>query len=217
MKKTDYTALLAFPALALSTSLQAGSFEGYLIDSEGAIVRTPYNECIHTGSWTKEYAQPECDELLEIRSKYAVAVDKAEKAGEPAPAKPPEIVAMEEATKVEEVPTSATVEVGDVSSADAGVQKVNEIEVNDGQSLWTIAADSRVYGNAELWPLLLCANKDQIIDADLIYPGQMLNVPQESTAVAVDAAMTHANERGHWELGEVEDTDLEYLALYCSN
>ncbi|MBT3845980.1 MAG: hypothetical protein HON68_09205, partial [Gammaproteobacteria bacterium] len=73
MKKLDYAALLALPALALTTSLQAGSFEGYLIDTKGNIIHTPFGECIHTGFWNKEYAQPQCDEILEIRSKYAVA------------------------------------------------------------------------------------------------------------------------------------------------
>ncbi len=222
MKKTDYTALLAMPALMLATSLQAGSFEGYLIDSEGAIVKTPYGECIHTGFWNKEYAQPECDETLEIRSKYAVAVEKAEQAGLPKPAKPPEIVAMEQQEApmaepvVEEVPMTATVEVGNVESADSEGSKVSEIEVGDGDSLWVISAKDEVYGNAELWPLLLCANKEQIVDADLIYAGQMLTVSQSSTADQVAAAMTHANQRGHWELGEVEDSDMEYLAIHCS-
>lgn len=215
MKKMDTAAWMALPALALTTSLQAGSFEGYLTDSLGNIVRTPYNECIHTGYWSKEYAQPECDEVLEVRAKYAFDVDKAEKEGLPAPAKPA-IIEQYEAAKIEEVAPVATVEVGQVESADSGKAQLSEVEVGDLDNLWTIAANEQVYGNAELWPLLLCANKEQIVDADLIYAGQVLNVPQESSAEAVEAAITHANQRGEWELGEVEDSDLEYLALHCS-
>ncbi len=214
MKKMDYAAWMALPALTLTTSLQAGSFEGYLTDSLGNIVRTPYNECIHTGYWDKEYAQPECDQVLEVRAKYAFDVEKAENEGLPAPAKPALIAEMEE-TKVEEVAPSATVTVGEVESADSGVEKLAEIEVKDLDSLWTIAANPQVYGNAELWPLLLCANKTQIADADLIYAGQVLSVPQQSSAAQVDAAIMHANQRGEWELGEVEDSDLEYLAIHC--
>ncbi len=215
MKKMDVAAWMALPALTLTTSLQAGSFEGYLTDSTGNIVRTPYNECVHTGYWTKEYAQPECDEVLEVRAKYAFDVEKAEKEGLPAPAKPA-IIAEMEAAKIEEVAPSATVTVGEVESADSALQKLSEVEVGDLDSLWTIAANEQVYGNAELWPLLLCANKEQIVDADLIYAGQVLSVPQQSSAAEVAAAITHANQRGEWELGEVEDSDLEYLALHCS-
>jgi hypothetical protein len=224
MKKLDYAALLALPALALTTSLQAGSFEGYLIDTKGNIIHTPFGECIHTGFWNKEYAQPQCDEILEIRSKYAVAIDVAEKAGLPAPAKPPEIIEMEMA-KIEE-PTAplATVSIGmpesaetaEVADTTAAVEQLAEVEVLDGMSLWTIAAQEQVYGNSALWPLLLCANRDQIVDADLIYAGQVIAVPHESSTAAEEAATTHANMRGDWELGEVEDTDLEYLALHCS-
>lgn len=215
MKKMDVAAWMALPALALTSSLQAGSFEGYLTDSTGSIVRTPYGECIHTGYWSKEYAQPECDQVLEVRAKYAFDVEKAEKEGQPAPAKPAIIAEMEEA-KVEEVAPAATVTVGEVESADSAVEKLSQIEVGDLDSLWSIAANEQVYGNAELWPLLLCANKEQIVDADLIYAGQVLAIPQQSSAAEVAAAITHANQRGEWELGEVEDSDLKYLALHCS-
>lgn len=215
MKKMDYAAWISLPALALSSSIQAGSFEGYLVDSMGAIVHTPYGECIHTGYWDKSYAQPECDEVLEIRSKYAVAVEKAKEEGLPAPEKPAEIVALETAV-VEEVEPTAVVEVGMPESADSAIQKLTEVEVGDLDSLWTIAANEQVYGNAELWPLLLCANREQIVDADLIYAGQVLNIPQESTAADVEAAIMHATMRGEWELGEVEDSDLEYLAVHCN-
>ncbi|MBT3196863.1 MAG: LysM peptidoglycan-binding domain-containing protein [Gammaproteobacteria bacterium] len=223
MKKKEYAALLALPALALTTSLQAGSFEGYLTDSMGNIIHTPYGECIHTGFWNKSYAQPECDAILEIRSKYAVAVEVAEKSGEPIPAKPPEIVEMEVA-KIEEPVTNATVKIGMPESADmtpevapmAAVVHLSEVEVSDGESLWSISANEQVYGSSELWPLLLCANREQIVDADLIYPGQQISIPQNVSAAAKEAAIQHADMRGEWELGEVEDSDLEYLAIHCN-
>lgn len=215
MKKINYTTLFALPALLFSAVIEAGSFEGYLIDGYGAIVRTPYGECIHTGSWEKAYAQPECDEILEIRSKYAIAVDAAEKAGLPAPDAPPEIADIE-AKRIEELKPTASVEVGLPRSADIPNPSINEIEVIDGDSLWGIASNEKVYGDAALWPLLLCANSDQIIDADLIYAGQVLSIPHDITEEAQQAAVAHADNRGEWELGEVEDSDLEYLALHCN-
>lgn len=216
MKKMGYSALLGLPAVFMATVLEAGSFEGYLTDATGAVVRTPYGECIHTGYWSKDYAQPECDEILEVRSKYAVAVETAEAAGQPAPEKPAEIVDYE-TKQIEEVQASATVEVGmpRASEVESATPQVSEYEVADGGNLWNVSAAESVYGDPALWPLLLCANRDQIVDADLIYSGQVLSIPQEVSAEAREAAIAHANQRGEWELGEVEDSDLEYLALHC--
>ncbi len=45
-----------------------------------------------------------------------------------------------------------------------------------GDSLSKIA--KRLYGKASAWPKLFEANRDQIEDADLIHPGQVLRVPQ---------------------------------------
>jgi nucleoid-associated protein YgaU len=41
--------------------------------------------------------------------------------------------------------------------------------------LWRIA--EKVYKNARMWPLIYSANRDQIKDPDLIYPGQKLIIP----------------------------------------
>jgi nucleoid-associated protein YgaU len=42
--------------------------------------------------------------------------------------------------------------------------------------LWRIAG--KVYNNARLWPLIYMANKDQIKDPDLIFPGQRFLIPE---------------------------------------
>ncbi len=42
--------------------------------------------------------------------------------------------------------------------------------------LWRIA--DKVYNNARLWPLIYMANKDQIKDPDLIFPGQRFVIPE---------------------------------------
>ena len=44
-----------------------------------------------------------------------------------------------------------------------------------GDSLSKIA--KRVYGKASLWPKIYDANRDQIKDPDLIFPGQLLRLP----------------------------------------
>lgn len=49
-------------------------------------------------------------------------------------------------------------------------------EVKKGECLWIIAR--KEYGNPYKWLLLYHANKDQIYDPDLIYPGMILIVPR---------------------------------------
>ena len=50
----------------------------------------------------------------------------------------------------------------------------NSYIVQPGDSLWRISSDIVVFGNAFRWPLLFKANRDQIIDPDLIEPAQDL-------------------------------------------
>ena len=47
--------------------------------------------------------------------------------------------------------------------------------VEKGDSLWKIA--DKFYGDATKWPVLKDANSDQIENANLIYPGQVLKIP----------------------------------------
>jgi len=49
--------------------------------------------------------------------------------------------------------------------------------VAQGDNLWSIAQQERVYADPYMWPRLYRANKEQIQDPDLIYPDQMLAVP----------------------------------------
>jgi nucleoid-associated protein YgaU len=49
-------------------------------------------------------------------------------------------------------------------------------EVRPGESLWTIAEIT--VGDPTLWPALYLANRDQIKDPALVYPGQQLAVPE---------------------------------------
>ncbi|HEX9802451.1 MAG TPA: LysM peptidoglycan-binding domain-containing protein [Gammaproteobacteria bacterium] len=81
-----------------------------------------------------------------------------------------------------------------------------------GDSLWGISGRSEVYGNPYQWPLIYKANRSQIKDADLIYPGQQLDIDRAAGAMEIDAAINHARTRGAWSLGVVEDSDMAYLA-----
>ncbi len=44
--------------------------------------------------------------------------------------------------------------------------------------LWRIAEYKFIYGNPWKWPIIYKANKDKIKDPDLIYPGQIFDIPE---------------------------------------
>ena len=52
--------------------------------------------------------------------------------------------------------------------------KRNSYIVRKGDSLWAISGDATIMGDNFRWPLLFKANRDQIIDPDLIEPAQDL-------------------------------------------
>jgi len=84
--------------------------------------------------------------------------------------------------------------------------------VSRGDTLWDISGSSVGYNDPYQWPLIYKANQDQIKDADLIYPGQNLTIEAEPSAKQVDMAIQHAKNRGEWELGVAEESDLRYLS-----
>lgn len=84
-------------------------------------------------------------------------------------------------------------------------------QVMSGDNLWNISAKGDVYANPYQWPLIYKANRSQIKDADLIYPGQTLDIDRNASSSDVDAAIEHAKTRGAWSLGITEDSDTAYL------
>ena len=70
----------------------------------------------------------------------------------------------------------------DFSNVSAGVSSTAALAtpriytVKKGDSLSKIA--KAVYGKANLWKRIYEANQDQIADADLIHPGQVLKIPE---------------------------------------
>lgn len=61
---------------------------------------------------------------------------------------------------------------------DAAVEKKpTTYTVKKGDSLWRIAG--RVYGNPFKWPRIYKANKEKIKNANKVYPGQVLTIPQD--------------------------------------
>ena len=80
-----------------------------------------------------------------------------------------------------------------------------------GDSLWGIAGKDSVYSNSYQWPLIYKANRSKIKDADLIYPGQNFDIDRGASQAEIDAAVNHAKTRGAWSVGDVEQSDLDFL------
>jgi nucleoid-associated protein YgaU len=55
---------------------------------------------------------------------------------------------------------------------------VEQHVVKKGECLWWIAEYEDVYNDPFMWPLIYNANKDQITNPDLIYPGQEFSIPR---------------------------------------
>jgi hypothetical protein len=86
----------------------------------------------------------------------------------PAPAAPAESADAE-------VPTLVAEPVGDPEQQRFASGKAI---IRRGDNLWTIAR--RVYGHGIKYTTIYTANSDQIRDPDLIYPGQVFDLPQEA-------------------------------------
>jgi nucleoid-associated protein YgaU len=74
--------------------------------------------------------------------------------------------------------------------------RIIQYHVERGDNLWGIAAKQSIYDNPLLWPLIYRSNQDQIHDADILSPGQVLNIelnPADKTLV--DLAVQHAIRR----------------------
>lgn len=98
-------------------------------------------------------------------------------------------------------------------AADASMKEMmaSSYTVQQDDNLWCISKLDDIYGTAFNWPLIYKANADQIKDADLIYAGQNLNIPRDSSQSAIDAAVNHAKTRGAWAVGPSEASDAVYL------
>jgi nucleoid-associated protein YgaU len=102
----------------------------------------------------------------------------------------------------------------DASSRQGGAlaEGENSYEVVGGDNLWNISAKDSIYANPYQWPLIYKANRSQIKDADLIYPGQVFDIDRSASGADVDAAVNHAKSRGAWSIGTTEASDEAYLA-----
>ena len=98
-----------------------------------------------------------------------------------------------------------------VCKTEAPVPAISAYVVQAGDHLWGISSQPKVYGDPYQWPLLFKRNRADITDADLIYPGQMIQIERDMSDAQIQEAIDHARSRGAWTLGVVEGSDLRYL------
>ena len=98
-----------------------------------------------------------------------------------------------------------------VCKAEVPMPVISAYVVQAGDHLWGISSQPKVYGDPYQWPLLFKRNRTEIADADLIYPGQMIQIEREMSDAQIQEAIDHARSRGAWVLGVVEGSDLRYL------
>ncbi|WP_457105500.1 LysM peptidoglycan-binding domain-containing protein [Methylobacterium sp. P5_C11] len=70
-------------------------------------------------------------------------------------------------------------------SANVYVPRIETARIVRGDNLWTISR--RTYGEGERYTLIYDANQDQVRDPDLIYPGQVLALPDKDVVDADQA------------------------------
>ena len=64
-----------------------------------------------------------------------------------------------------------------------------------GETLPQIAAESDIYNDLNLWPLLYRANRDQIRDPGHIWPGQVLRIPRNLSREEITEAHRYSQEK----------------------
>ncbi len=143
---------------------------------------------------------------------YAAAIKLANEARDQANAAIAQAEAANKKFLNEQAAASAidTSPASDANAVPAG--RVGSYSVVGGDNLWNISGKDEVYADPYQWPLIYKTNRDQIKDADLIHPGQVLDIDHNSSASEIDAAVNHAKTRGAWSLGDSEQSDREFLS-----
>lgn len=71
---------------------------------------------------------------------------------------------------------------------------LTQYPVNEGETLWSIAARKDVYADPLLWPIIYKANRDQIKDPRRIYTGQTLSIPRSISPSELEDAREKARQ-----------------------
>lgn len=85
---------------------------------------------------------------------------------------------------------------GQEGAADrTAVEKQHPLQyrVKKGETLMSIARRKEIFNDPSLWPLIYKANRDQIRDPRIIFPGQVLSIPRNVTTEEMKEARRQAS------------------------
>jgi nucleoid-associated protein YgaU len=156
----DVTTSLALDTIAYSDAGEVsltgrGSDEGFVrVYLDNAPITSSRIEA--GGNWRTEL--PDVDTGV-----YTLRVDQVDAEGE--------VVSRVETPFKREAPEALQ------AVAPQGDTKVEAVTVQPGSTLWAIANEH--YGDGVLYVRVFEANKDQIVDPNLIFPGQIFSIPEE--------------------------------------
>ncbi len=73
---------------------------------------------------------------------------------------------------------------------------LDQVVVDEGETLFTLAGRKDIYADALLWPLIYKANRDQIKDPQQIFKGQVFTIPRDKSQQEQETARREALDSG---------------------
>ena len=207
---------------ALSPTMEEGTLAKWLVKEGDTVNSGDIMAEIETDKATMEFEAvdegtigkiliAEGSEGVKVNTPIAILLEEGESADDIADAAPAAAAPAQAAAEPQQVLDRTSGELTDTMPA-AAAMSMDSYTVVRGDNLWNISGKSSIYGDPYQWPLIYKANRTQIKDPDLIFPGQNFDIDRNATAAEIDAAVNHARTRGAWSVGDVEQADLDYLA-----
>jgi nucleoid-associated protein YgaU len=161
--------------LAVLSALLAGCGGG--VDRQANVAAGDYFTAEEFEKLSKEQRDAYCDDLASMKQRFEEQAAQAESEAQTAQGAIPGL--EQQLGKIDAQLSSVE---GEVRELERQVQewktRPRQYTVERGDSLWKISGKERIYGDPVRWPRIYRANRDQIVDPNLIYPGWVLNIPR---------------------------------------
>ncbi len=164
-----------------------------LTDARKAIEKTDYSYARNSLEFTLKHARRAA--VLAEEGQARAAKEKAQRALAEEKAQQLALQAAqaeEAAAKSKKTPPKPKPKSKPAAKPKTKATPATNYNVGEGETLWTISAQSKVYNEGLLWPLLYQANRDQIKDPRQIFPGQTLSIRRDMTKEELEDARQKA-------------------------
>ena len=163
----------------------ADNYYSLVILKAGILEKKYSQELIRREEIARQLAAKKLQEERELEEKR-IAIEK-EKAAEQA-----RILELQQKKEAEQAEARKKAE---RQKVEREIQLVSRHTVKRGETLPQIAALQEVYGDSSLWPLIYKANRDQISDPAVLWPGQVLRIPRNFERGELNDARRFSNEK----------------------